>query len=164
MTLAWKIHNLAENNSALRSLWAQVEDLGGELSPNLEAALTEAQNANADIMREVVLGLKDLSNLIEVHENEISRLKERRDTLEARYDRLKSWLANALPQGQKWSDGIHSLGWRKSVSVEVEQEKLPIEYSKIEYRADKSLIRKELEAGAEIPGARLLEKMNLIIK
>ena len=164
MTLAGRIWAVAENNSKLAALWAQVEDLGGELSPNLEAALTEAQKENADIMREVVCGLKDLGNLIEVHENEISRLKERRDILEARYDRLKAWLANSLPQGQKWSDGIHSLFWRKSVSVDVEPEKLPIEYSKIEYRADKTLIRKELEAGAEIPGARLLEKMNLIIK
>lgn len=163
MTIAGKIWAVAQQNSKLAALWAQIDDMAGELPATLEAQLDALQQENADTMREVLMGMKDLNLAIELHENEISRLKERRNILESRYDRLKQWLANSLPAGQKWSDGLHSLSWRKSVAVEVEQEKLPIEYSKIEYRADKMLIKRELEAGATIPGAKLVEKNNLII-
>lgn len=164
MSLAYKIWAVAQQNSKLAAVWAQIDDMAGELPATLETQLDALQQENSDTMREVVCGLKDLESVIELHESEISRLKERRDILESRYDRLKLWLASALPQGKKWSDGIHSLSWRKSVSVEVEQEKLPIEYSKIEYRADKMLIKRDLEAGAAIPGAKLVEKNNLIVK
>jgi hypothetical protein len=164
MTLAGKIWAVAQQNSKLAAVWAQIDDMGGELPATLETQLDALQNENADTMREVLLGLKDLGNIVEVHETEIARLKERRDILENRYDRLKQWLANSLPTGQKWSDGMHSLSWRKSVAVEVEQEKLPLEYSKVEYKADKVLIKRALESGATIPGARLVERQNLIVK
>ena len=53
MTSAGKIWAVAQQNSKLAALWAQIDDMAGELPATLEAQLDALQQENADTMREV---------------------------------------------------------------------------------------------------------------
>lgn len=154
----------AQAFSQLHGLWRQVLDLEGELPPDLEAQLDAAQSVCQETMREAVLCIKDLEGVVELHRKEERRLKERREKIEARLEQLKGWLSRTLPAGEKWTDGIHSLTWRRSVSVEADTSKLTYDYLRVEYSPDKAKIKRDLEAGIAVEGARLIEKNNIQIK
>lgn len=73
---------------------------------------------------------------------------------------------DSLLNGEKFKSAKVSFSYRKSEAVEITDIcQIPSEYLKIaEPTADKMGIKQALKAGAEIPGAELVEKMNLQMK
>lgn len=123
-----------------------------------------------DTKRENVgLYIKNLNADIDMFKAEEKNLKERRQVKESKVERLKDYLTRSM-----WLTGDRlletpkiKLSFRKSTSVDVDDvEKLPKEYikEKIEISADKTLLKKALQAGEEIEGATLKETQNLQIK
>jgi hypothetical protein len=158
------IWRLFRSTDHLTQLWSQVEAFDGELPPNLEKSLDDAQEKDEQIRVEVVEGLKDLEAIIEIHARELTRLRERKIILEGRFERLKTWLSTTLKPGEKWSNGKHTLCWRTSTSVEANIEKLSYDYLRVSYEADKAKLKESLAAGIVIEGARLVTKQNFQIK
>jgi hypothetical protein len=157
----WKLHR---STAHLAGLWDQIESMDGELPLTLEAMLTDVQKDNDEIRAEVVEGLKDLQAIIDLHDHELSRLRNRKSILEGRLERLKMWLATTLQPGEKWTNGKHTLSWRTSTSVEADVEKLQMEFVRVSYDADKTKLKEALAAGIAIEGARLVTKQNLQIR
>lgn len=116
---------------------------------------------------------KNLCARSEVFMHEAVRLKERADAIGRQADAFKAYIARCIGEGNKWSSGVHEIGWRKSTSVKLDEvaEMNPTDYvpaaylkEKLSYEPDKKLIKQDLESGATIPHCTLQKKMNIQIK
>ena len=107
----------------------------------------------------------DISNI----DNEIARLKARKDHAEKNISRMKTALDNFMQatQKDKVKTQLFTVSYRKSTSVEIlDQERIPLQYRnvKIEESPDKSAIKKVLSEGGTVAGCQLKENKNLQIK
>lgn len=145
----------------------QVEELDGEITPEIEEQLIINQNElqNKAIAYHSVILAKDAFNM--QIDNEIKRLqalKKRNNTL---IDNLKNRLVGAIQTFGEFTIGTNTFGLRKSERVEVEDVNLlPKEYKtiKVTEQADKVAIKKDLKLGKEIENAYIVEQFNLKIK
>lgn len=158
--------NLYEIKGEQLSILREVQEADGELSPELEARLMGIDAALDDKLEACCIVVKNMEAIIEAHKNEAKRLKEKQVIFENNKNRLENWIAGAVgPEG--WKRGVHSLGWRKSKSVEIiDNESVPLEFATVEttYTPIKSEIKKLLESGVQVTWARLVEKQNLQVR
>ena len=56
-----------------------------------------------------------------------------------------------------------SVGWRRSERVEVSGD-LPEQYQRVIREANKTLIRQTIKEGGEVPGARIAEHYEVVVK
>lgn len=94
-------------------------------------------------------------------------LTERRRVIEARADRLRKYAADMMTvMGKRKLETPRCvLAMRTSKAVEVlDDAKVPAEYIAIERKVQKAEIAKALKAGAEVPGAVLIERENLTVR
>lgn len=96
---------------------------------------------------------------------EIKVLKERKDAIERKAERFKTDAADALG-GEKFQTAKVAVSWRKSTAAEVDESLCPEEYitTKVTTAPDKKAITAALKAGQEIPGCKLVERMNMSVK
>lgn len=145
----------------------QVEELDGEITPEIEEQLIINQNElqNKAIAYHSVILAKDAFN-VQI-DNEIKRLqalKKRNNTL---IDNLKNRLVGAIQTFGEFTVGTNTFGLRKSERVEVEDvNQLPKEYKtiKVTEQADKVAIKKDLKLGKQIENCYIVEQFNLKIK
>lgn len=160
------LYNIVEEQ---RYTLAEIEELGGELTPELEEKLTIQANqleAKSIAYLEVI---KTKDNYNELVKQEIKRLQsivKRNDSITSR---LKDNLLNAVKTFGEFEVGFNKFGIRKSVSVKVLDDmvnQLPKEYKnvKITETPDKTAIKKALQNGIKIDGCELLNNDNLSIK
>lgn len=103
----------------------------------------------------------------DVYQSEVERLKRKADILSNQAEGLKNYIALVLQPGNRVKTPLFDFSWRKSQSVEIEDlEALPEAYkrTRVISEPDKNLIKSDLQIGAEIPGAKLIDKLNLQIK
>lgn len=121
----------------------------------------------------VVLWIKNLEADVEAYKAEMEAFMVRRKAAERKIEGLKTYLAYAL-QGEKFSTVKCAVNFRKSESVVIENEDrfrtwavqnnrpdlLTIQEPKISLKD----VRASLKDGDILPGAVLVEKLNLQIK
>ena len=100
---------------------------------------------------------------------EIDHLKQRATVKKNRIERLKNYVSDSLLStgDMKFETGRVAYSFRKSTTVNItDMNALPAEYVKVktETAADKTAIKKAIQAGATVNGAVLEEKQNLQIK
>lgn len=131
-----------------------LESLSGEFNDKAVAVLKFTENMNSDI--------DSLSH-------EIKRLQERKKVFENRKKKLREYLLYNMEKSgiSKIECPFFTASIRKGVeSVEIESQcDLPDEYVKVEVieSADKNAIKRDLKAGKEINGAKLVRGANTII-
>lgn len=97
---------------------------------------------------------------------EIDVLSQRAAIIKKEAERCKSYLAGAL-YGEKFETPRCKITWRKSEVCNVlSMEEIPDEYkrTKITVDADKTAIKKAIKAGTEVPGAEVIQKLNMTLK
>jgi len=149
-------------------LLAEIEEAGGEITPEQEEAL-EALNLSRDAkLTNWVKYLKNLDADMASLEVEIDRLKHRLEQKEQQADRAKERLGLVLGEGTNWSCPIASLSWRKSTAVEP---RLPLEamremFVRVTERREfnKSAAKAYILGNGEIPEAVLIERLHLQVK
>lgn len=96
---------------------------------------------------------------------EIKVLKERKDAIERKAERFKTDAADALG-GEKFQTAKVAVSWRKSTAAEVDESLCPEEYitTKVTTAPDKKAITAALKAGQEIPGCKLVERVNMSVR
>ena len=97
---------------------------------------------------------------------EINSLSYRAGIIKKEAERCKDYLAGAL-YGEKFESPRCKISWRKSEVCNVlSMEEIPEEYkrTKVTVDADKTAIKKAIKAGAEIPGAEVIQKLNMTLK
>ena len=122
-------------------------------------------------LENVACWVKNLSAESDAIREEESRLMKRRKAAETKAANLKAWLLAAMTREDGTTDKLKT--GRVMVSVKrnppstvVDDALLPSTYkvAKITYQANKELIKRELLAGGEVPGAHLEYGRSVVIK
>ena len=145
----------------------QVEEMEGELTPEIEIKLNINQNElqNKAIAYHSVILSKDAFNM--QIDNEIKRLQALKNRNNSLIDNLKDRLVGAIQMFGEFTVGTNTFGLRKSERIEVGSVNLlPKEFktSKIVETANKIAIKKALKLGKKIENAYIVEQFNLKIK
>lgn len=153
----------------LNGILAQLEELGGEIPPELEQALAineEQFVAKAEDYGHAILNLKGMAAAAKAE-------KERLAGLQKFYENAQKRLTDALSTAMqvfghdKVENATMRLSLRHSTATEVDDiDQVPAEYktTKVEVVADKTAIKKAIQDGIEVPGAHLVENVSLQIK
>ena len=148
---------------------SEIEALGGELTPELEAQLEiNAQQLQTKSIKYLeVIKTKDAYNSLV--KEEIKRLQGIVKINDNLTTRLKDNLLRAVKTFGDFEAGFTKFSIRKSVSVKVMEDminSLPKKYKtvKVIESADKKTIKKDLQDGIEIDGCELVSNDNLSIK
>ena len=153
----------------LNAILTQLEELGGEITPELEQALVineESFAAKSEDYGHAILNLKGMAAAAKAE-------KERLATLQKFYENTCNRLDNALKTAMvatghdKVETPTMRLSLRHSTATEVDDlDAIPAEYktTKVEVVADKTAIKKAIQQGEDVPGAHLVENVSLQIK
>jgi hypothetical protein len=135
--------------------------------------LSELQMEREQKLESVALWVKNLNAEAEAYKAEKEAFAEREKAAKNKAESLKKWLVYAL-NGEKMSTQKVAISFRKSESVEIEDEERVITFAQkngrddlLSYKAptvNKSAIKAVIKTGKEIPGAVLVEKQNIQIK
>lgn len=97
---------------------------------------------------------------------EIDVLSQRASVMKREAERCKAYLAGVL-YGEKFETPRCKISWRKSEVCNVlSMEEIPDEYkrTKVTVDADKTAIKKAIKAGTVVPGAEVIQKLNMTLK
>ena len=134
---------------------------GFEAVDGLDAAFEDKAEAYA-------VTIKNLDAEIKALKNERDNLKAREDATKKRMEYMKQHLADSmLAVGKdKISTAKAALSFRKSMQVNITSDVMvPDDLCKvIDRKPDKTAIGKLLKSGEAVPGAELVENMNLQVK
>jgi len=126
-------------------------------------ALTEARNTKIENAACLVINLTAEAKAIRDQEK---ALAERRQSLEKRVESIKLYLEDAT-DGEPFSSPRVSVKYTKSQAVEVDDDFwqfAPDEYIRTKQEPDRPAIKAAIKAGKKVPGAELVEHINLTIK
>lgn len=136
------------------------EDLAGMLD-NLSGDLDEKLENSCCYYKNLLAEAKTFKE-------EAKRLADHAKALSSRADKFKGYVSHCLGNGgDAWSQGVHKISWRKSESVEIENEStIPNVYmiEKTTVSPDKTEIKNVIKSGGKVEGASLLQKNNVQIK
>lgn len=156
-----KLYEIKEELEQLIEAREYAED-----SNELEQAISDLKMDFQEKAENVALYIKNCISDAEAIKAEEKKLTERRKALENKATRIKSYLAVML-DGAKISTGKVSVSYRKSMSVDVpDVNDIPLSFQRVEKKvsADKTAIKKAIQAGEEVHGAILIEKKSVVIK
>lgn len=160
------LYNIVEEQ---RYTLLEIENMAGELTPELEEQLTINAHQLESKSIAYLEVIKDREAYVNSAKEEIKRLQgivKENDNL---INRLKDNLLTAVKTFGSFEVGFVKFGIRKSTSVNVQDDMvnaLPKEYKtiKVTESPDKAAIKKALEQGIEIDGCELSHNENLSIK
>jgi len=147
-----------------------LKDNGGEVTEELETALAINQTDLAVKAGQFAMIIKDTEHEVTALDGEIKRLTEMKKNRENSVERLKGVIKTAMVLygiDEIKTDNI-KINFRKSTSVEIEDETLIPAFLKEEVPATYKILKKDigdvLKAGGEVAGASLSHNRNLQIK
>jgi hypothetical protein len=148
-------------------LASQLEE--GELTPEMETALSINQNELQEKAINYAYAIKSMEDDVTAINEEIKRLQAIKTAKSNAAERMKESISNAMEiYGiDKVTSPTLNLSFRKSESVEVDLvEALSNDFKivKTTVTADKLAIKQAIKQGENITGARIVEKFNLQIK
>lgn len=153
----------------LGAILGQLEDNGGEITPELEQALTITQEQFTDKAVDYGKAILNFEGMAAAAKAEKERIANLQKFYENTAKRLKKSITDAMTAFDmpKVETPTLRLSLRKSTATEIDDlDKLPARFktTKIEQVADKAEIKKAIQAGEEVEGAHLVENTSLQIK
>lgn len=142
-------------------------DTEAERNDTLEAVIGQF-----DVKAQSVIGyIKNQEATAEMLEEHIKQMSEKLKAIKARNQSLKDYLErNMLAAGIKEikaDDGTFKASFRKSKAIDVfDEAQIPAEFmrERVTVVPDKTAIKKAIESGQEVAGAKIEERLNLQIK
>jgi hypothetical protein len=152
-----------------KEIMLEIEMAEGEITPEIAERL-DAVSSSIEVKAQnysFIMKAYETNNTI--IDAEMERLKILKARNARNVDSLKQRLKGAMEDMgvQKITTPLISVSFRKSESVEVEDEKLiPMEYKvrKEEWKVDKTKIKEAIKSGAVVLGASISSNNNLQIK
>ncbi len=153
---------------------AMLDCVDMETGEVIDAAQLDAlQMERTAKLENVALWIKNLESDVEAYKAEMEAFMERRKAAERKIESLKTYLANALG-GEKFSTAKCAVGFRKSQSVEIQDEHFFVTWAMFNEREDlittkepvpnRTAIKQALKEGLDMPEVTLVEKLNINIK
>lgn len=159
----YQIDKIMDNLLNLGEEWVNTET--GEVLSFAE--IEGLQMERADKLENWGLWIKNRRAELDAVKTEIDALTERKKALEHNIEVSQEHYKGYL-NGEKLSTGRISVSYRKSSSVEFDGdvEALPdgLKTVRVEVRPNKPEIKKAIASGLNVPGARIVEKVGLVIK
>lgn len=143
-----------EDGVVIRDVWKELEELQGERTDKLINSMRIAQ---------------EMDETAKALDEEIARLTVRQKYFEARAKKIREHVAismsNANEKRVENSTARITLTRSKEVKI-IDETELPLQFlrTKTTVKADKKAIGEKLKAGEEVPGARLVENLNVRMK
>ena len=157
--------NLFNIDAELYEVYSEIENNGGEMSPELEAALeiTEAERMTKG--EGYVYVIKQLKSQADLLKAEAKRLQEIAKQYENSADKLADRLLQSVIAHGQIKTAFVTISTRKSKSVSITDESLlKAEYLRIKTEPNKTAIKEALESGEEVQGALIVENYSLNIR
>ncbi len=162
--------NLYEINEKLLTALARAEEEAvendGEIRETTGEELDSLEMEREEKIENTALFIKNMNAEIAMIKAEEKALKERRQAVENKAERVKEWLSFNL-HGETRKSGKFSLSYRKSQAVKIDNEsEIPTEYTtvKTQIMPLKADIKKAILKGEIVSGASIEERKNLVIK
>lgn len=153
---------------AIERLFDSINEETGEVCSGSVAELEALKESRAAKLDNIGAYMKNLKNEIIALETEADMLKARAAVKKNKLQRLNDYVTTSLQNSgdREFETTRAKFSFRKSISVNVDDEKLPKKYfvKKVEYAPDKTAIKEALKNGEKIRGAELIEKQNLQLK
>ena len=157
--------NLFNINDDMFRLHQQIEENGGELTPELEEQLTITEHERESKCEGYVSVIGQLKSKSELLKKEAKRLLDAARTYDKSVERLEDNLLSSIVQLGSVKTNFVSISTRRNKSVEIaEDAELPLEYQRIKTEPNKTAIKEALESGIDVPGATIVEKFSLLIR
>lgn len=153
----------------LNAILAQLEELGGEITPEIENALAineEQFAAKAVDYGHAILNLKAMATAAKAEKDRLASLQKFYENAQKRLTDALSTAMQVFGQ-DKVENATMRLSLRHTTATEVDDiDQLPAEFktTKVEVVADKTAIKKAIQGGEDVPGAHLVENISLQIK
>lgn len=159
--------NLYNLTKEIRLLTLELEE--GELTPELEQALTITQEQLQEKSIQYAYAIRNLEIDSNAIDNEIKRLKAMKEAKDGAIDRMKEAVRNAMMTAgiDKIESSLFKLSLRRSESVEVVNiDQLPQMLTTVKktVSADKVKIKEFIKSGLTVQGAVIKENYSLQIK
>lgn len=143
----------------------EMADENGEVDIDMDI-LENLKEQRQTKLENIALYIKNLASDAQAIKEEEITLAERRKRLERKCERLKGILVRSMMENneKELSSARYCAKIRDSKATEIfDMDSLPKEYlkEKIEYSPDKTAIKKAIESGTEVAGARIIVNHNL---
>ena len=161
--------SLYQISKDLLDIMSEIENNEGELTPELETALTITQDqftTKSIDYGHAILNLESMAAAAKTEKNRLAKLQKY-------YDNTAKAINNAIVKAMDKTGKTElktptlRLSLRHTTSTEVDDiTALPKEFktTKIEEVADKTAIKKAIQSGQDVPGAHLITNVSLQIK
>lgn len=158
------LYNISNN---IRAILNAIAENDGEVTPELDSQLAISQ---ADLQQKGInyaLAIREMKAREEAIDTEIKRLQGLKKAAGALADNLKSRIQIAMTEFEveKIESDLVKLSFRKSKETVIDDEdQLPASCFITERKVVKAEVKRLIESGTPIAGARIVEKRNLQIK
>ena len=155
-----------EIDKDIERILSQVNEDGELLDEAIEELMQLTADRDTKIENAACMVLDLLADAKKIKDQEAA-LKQRRECLEKRADRIKGYIEYAT-DGNPFSSERVAIKYGKSVAVEINEDEFwkdpAAAFVRVKQEADKTAIKAALKDGVVIPGAALIERRNLSIK
>lgn len=159
--------NLYEITQEQANLNNMLEESMGELTPELEAALSiNLDNFNTKA-EGYVKAIKNYKAEQDAIAEEIKKLQNKKKVCENAIERMKDALKTAMDvfDTPKVQAGLFKISLTKSESVNIiDEDAIPQEYKKIKYEVSKTDIKNAIKGGLVVEGAEIVENKSITIR
>jgi hypothetical protein len=157
--------NLFNINEDIFRLHLQIEENGGELTPELEEQLTITEHDRESKCEGYVSVIRQLKSKSQLIKDEAKRLLDAARTYDKSVERLEDNLLSSIVQLGNIKTNFVSISTRRNKSVEIADDiEIPLQYQRVKIEANKTAIKEALESGIDVPGATIVEKFSLLIR
>lgn len=144
-----------------------LEESGGELTPEIEEALTLNEEnflVKSEGYIESIARFKALAEAADVRIKEMQRIKKTAENSKRRLEERLLWALQTMGR-DKVEVGLRKLALRMTTAVNITDETaIPAEYIKVETSVDKMRIKEALKSGEVIIGAELVTNQSIQIR
>jgi hypothetical protein len=159
------MNNLFNIDAELFALHQEIENQGGELTEELEAALEITQAERTKKGEGCVYIYKQLKAQADLLRAEAKRLSERAKQYETSAEKIAEKLVESVQAHGQIKTEFMTISTRKSKSVLITEEQLLTkEFLRLKTEPNKTAIKEALERGVEVLGAKIVENDSLQIK
>lgn len=159
--------NLYEIDQQYKELQEIIQMNDGELPEDLEEQFDKVCEDRNTKITNIIRFIRNLQSDVNSIDYEIIRLSVMATTLNAKYNRLKTYLSAVIGDGNKWQSPEGVISWRKADSVNITDEsRLPTAFITIKEvkSINKKLIKDAIIAGNSVPGAEIITNNHIQIK
>ena len=167
-----KLYELVSEEQKLNELFlTAIDEETGEIRDNetLEELETELKNALVNKSEGIIKVIRNQESDLEMITAEIERLTNLKNKMKKEIENFKSYIKFNMKKMdiKKIETSLGNISLRQSTATEIYDEaSLPKEFlkEKITYTPSKTEIKKAIESGQEVKGARLVVNTSLTIK